>query len=50
MRLVGTSIDCYKYLEPLYYDYRKMKRQNKDGGKFLLWNAKNLFYRDEKQF
>jgi pre-mRNA-splicing factor 38A len=31
MRLVGTSIDCYKYLEPLYYDYRKLKRMNKQG-------------------
>lgn len=36
MRLVGTSIDCYKYLEPLYYDYRKMKKQNKDGGFVLI--------------
>ncbi|CAF1631890.1 unnamed protein product, partial [Didymodactylos carnosus] len=25
MRLVGTSVECYKYLEPLYNDYRKMK-------------------------
>ena len=24
-------MDCYKYLEPLYLDYRKLKRQNKDG-------------------
>lgn len=31
MRLVGTSIECYKYLEPLYNDYRKMKRMNKSG-------------------
>ena len=34
MRLTGTSLDCYKYLEPLYYDYRKLKRQKRDGSKF----------------
>lgn len=31
MRLTGTALDCYKYLEPLYYDYRKIKRQNRAG-------------------
>ncbi|GAB1598505.1 pre-mRNA-splicing factor 38A-like isoform X1 [Argonauta hians] len=31
MRLVGTSLDCFKYLEPLYNDYRKLRRQNKSG-------------------
>ncbi|ESO92368.1 hypothetical protein LOTGIDRAFT_66003, partial [Lottia gigantea] len=31
MRLTGTSLDCYKYLEPLYLDYRKMKRMNRNG-------------------
>lgn len=31
MRLVGTSLDCFKYLEPLYNDYRKLRRQNKAG-------------------
>lgn len=31
MRLVGTSLDCFKYLEPLYLDYRKLKRMNKMG-------------------
>jgi len=36
MRLVGTSLDCYKYLEPLYLDYRKLKQLNKLGGKQLL--------------
>lgn len=35
MRLTGTSLDCYKYLEPLYYDYRKMRIMNRDG-KFEL--------------
>ncbi|OWF42142.1 pre-mRNA-splicing factor 38A-like [Mizuhopecten yessoensis] len=36
MRLTGSSLDCYKYLEPLYYDYRKLKRQDKDGGFELI--------------
>ncbi|WAR24460.1 PR38A-like protein [Mya arenaria] len=36
MRLTGTSIDCYKYLEPLYLDYRKLKRQKNDGSFELL--------------
>ncbi|NXD90146.1 PR38A factor, partial [Chaetorhynchus papuensis] len=31
MRLTGTAIGCYKYLEPLYNDYRKRKRQNRNG-------------------
>ena len=33
MRLVGTSMDCYNYLEPLYNDYRKIRRKNKMGSK-----------------
>lgn len=31
MRLVGTSLDCYKYLEPLFNDSRKLRRQNRQG-------------------
>merc|ERR1719192_1338861 len=31
MRLTGSSIDCYKYLEPLYNDFRKIRRVNRDG-------------------
>lgn len=37
MRLVGTSLDCYKYLEPLYLDYRKLKMLNKLGGFELVY-------------
>lgn len=33
MRLVGTSLDVYNYLEPLLNDYRKLKVKNKMGGK-----------------
>nr|ACO15143.1 Pre-mRNA-splicing factor 38A [Caligus clemensi] len=35
LRLVGTSLDCYKYLEPLLNDYRKIRFQDKQG-KFVL--------------
>ncbi|XP_065834344.1 pre-mRNA-splicing factor 38A-like [Oscarella lobularis] len=31
LRLAGTAMDCYKYLEPLYNDYRKLKRRKRDG-------------------
>lgn len=31
MRLVGTALDCFKYLEPLYNDYRKLRRQDRQG-------------------
>ncbi|RUS80331.1 hypothetical protein EGW08_011900 [Elysia chlorotica] len=36
MRLTGTSIDCYKYLEPLYYDYRKLKRIDRNGAFHII--------------
>ena len=36
MRLTGTALDCYKYLEPLYNDYRKIRRVNRDGTSFRL--------------
>jgi len=35
LRLTGTSIDCYKYLEPLLNDYRKIREQQRDGN-FVL--------------
>lgn len=31
LRLTGSSIDCYKYLEPLYNDNRKLRIQNREG-------------------
>ena len=31
MRLTGTSLDCYKYLEPLLNDFRKIRTQDRDG-------------------
>ena len=35
LRLTGTALDCYKYLEPLYLDYRKVRRMSRDGGILL---------------
>lgn len=31
MRLTGTSVEIYKYLEPLYNDYRKLRYMTKEG-------------------
>ena len=31
LRLVGTSLEVYNYLEPLYNDYRKLKMMNRSG-------------------
>lgn len=36
MRLTGSSTDCYKYLEPLYNDNRKLRRQKRDANFELL--------------
>lgn len=34
LRIVGTPLECYKYLEPLYNDYRKLKMKNRQGSEF----------------
>merc|ERR1719245_1648306 len=31
MRLTGTSLDCFKYLEPLLNDFRKIRTQDREG-------------------
>jgi pre-mRNA-splicing factor 38A len=31
LRLTGKAVDIYNYLEPLYADYRKIRRRNYDG-------------------
>lgn len=36
MRLTGSSLDCYKYLEPLFNDNRKLRLQNKQGAFELI--------------
>ena len=42
LRLTGSSLDCYKYLEPLLNDYRKIRMQNRDGSKLLSSVKYNL--------
>lgn len=44
MRLAGPEADYYKYLEPLYKDWRKIKSQNQNrefelmhGDEFTAW-------------
>jgi len=36
MRLTGTSTDCFKYLEPLLNDYRKVRKQDREGNFHLF--------------
>jgi len=31
MRLTGKAVEVYQYLEPLYNDYRKLRRRQRDG-------------------
>jgi hypothetical protein len=35
LRLTGTDVDVYRYLEPLYNDYRKLRRKLPEGRKML---------------
>ena len=35
LRLISSSVDCYKYLSPLLNDYKKIKTQSRDG-KFAI--------------
>ena len=43
MRMTGSSLDCYKYLEPLLNDYRKIRIQNKMGGMYLVCEFKYIY-------
>jgi pre-mRNA-splicing factor 38A len=31
LRITGTAVECYNYLEPLYNDYRKLRRRLRNG-------------------
>ena len=35
LRLTGTDVDVYRYLEPLYNDYRKLRQKLPEGSKIL---------------
>lgn len=50
LRLTGTSIEMYKYLEPLYNDYRKLRFMDREG-KFSLLHMDefiDLLLREER--
>lgn len=34
LRLTVSSVECYKYLEPHYTDYRRLKRMTRSGGAY----------------
>jgi len=36
LRLTGTSIEIYKYLEPLYNDYRKLRFMDREGSNCII--------------
>lgn len=42
LRLVGKPIDIYQYLEPLYNDYRKLRRKQADGSESFPCSAWQL--------
>lgn len=44
LRLVGESVEIYKYLEALYNDFRKLKQQDTSGSKFSNYFIINCFY------
>ena len=37
LRLTGSDVDVYRYLEPLYNDYRKVRQKLADGSKFSFF-------------
>ncbi|GMP40063.1 hypothetical protein CsSME_00010652 [Camellia sinensis var. sinensis] len=46
LRLTGTDIDVYRYLEPLYNDYRKLRQKLPDGSRNsnLFTNVSKICY------
>lgn len=40
LRLTGSDVDVYRYLEPLYNDYRKVRQKLSDGSKFRFHSMK----------
>ena len=39
LRLTGSGLDCYKYLEPLLNDYRKIRMQRRDGSEYACFES-----------
>ena len=44
LRLTGTAIDCYNYLEPLYNDYRKVRQVYYYRRRFLYFTNYEEFF------
>lgn len=42
LRLTGSDTDVYRYLEPLYNDYRKLRRKLADGRKISIYICSSL--------
>ncbi|KAL9356021.1 hypothetical protein Peur_049274 [Populus x canadensis] len=42
LRLTGTDIDVYRYLEPLYNDYRNLRQKLTDGTVIVRWTLEAL--------
>lgn len=43
LRLTGSDVDVYRYLEPLYNDYRKVRQKLSDGSKFHFLSKDPLY-------
>ena len=46
LRIIGTAVECYNYLEPLYNDYRKLRRRQRSGGMYectYVWCVCDIF-------
>nr|XP_027203692.1 pre-mRNA-splicing factor 38A-like [Dermatophagoides pteronyssinus] len=52
LRLIGNSLDIYKYLEPLYNDYRKLRRMTKMGTFDIVYMDEfiDLLLREDRVF
>ncbi|KAH7639809.1 pre-mrna-splicing factor 38a-like protein [Dermatophagoides farinae] len=52
LRLVGNPLDIYKYLEPLYNDYRKLRRMTKMGTFDVIYMDEfiDLLLREDRVF
>lgn len=48
LRLVGESVEIYKYLEALYNDFRKLKQQDTAGSKFPVFVLIHFIFRNSQ--
>lgn len=48
LRLVGTPVDIYQYLEPLYNDYRKIKQRLTQGEPHHISLHSHIFFEGQR--